>query len=423
MNIPQLQQQRAAKIQAARALLDAAGAQSRSLNETETTQYDGLLAEAEALKRSIEREQQLLALEAETARSVGTSGVQSTIATKREPGQGFINCVRALAVHKHDRRAAAHFAEQTLHDADVARALAASSGAAGGFTVPNVLSEEIIPYLRPASVVRASGARVVPMPSGNLALPKISGGASASYIGENTNIGKTEQTFGQQRWTARKLAALIPMSNDLLRFANPTTDAMIREDLVLAMGQAEDSTFIRSAGTDYAPRGLRYWANSANVFGANATVNVTNISSDLGTAQSNVFGSNVKPSNPGWLMAPRTYFYLKNVRNSQGFYAFPEMSEPTPSLQGYPVKWTSQIPTNLTDGTQSEVYFVNFGDMIIADSMQLILDVSSEAAYYDGSAVVAAFSQDQTVIRCIAQHDFAPRYDLAISVITGVKWY
>jgi HK97 family phage major capsid protein len=159
------------------------------------------------------------------------------------------------------------------------------------------------------------------------------------------------------------------------------------------------------------------------VFGANATVNVTNISSDLGTAQSNVFGSNVKPSNPGWLMAPRTYFYLKNVRNSQGFYAFPEMSEPTPSLQGYPVKWTSQIPTNLTDGTQSEVYFVNFGDMIIADSMQLILDVSSEAAYYDGSAVVAAFSQDQTVIRCIAQHDFAPRYDLAISVITGVKWY
>ncbi len=60
--------------------------------------------------------------------------------------------------------------------------------------------------------------------------------------------------------------------------------------------------------------------------------------------------------------------------------------------------------------------------MAIGDNLNLTIDVSQEAAYYDGANVVAAFSQDQLVIRAIAEHDFVLRYDKAVAVLAGVDW-
>jgi hypothetical protein len=50
------------------------------------------------------------------------------------------------------------------------------------------------------------------------------------------------------------------------------------------------------------------------------------------------------------------------------------------------------------------------------------VDASSEAAYYDGSNVVSAFSRDETVIRLITEHDLGARRGESISVLYGVKW-
>jgi HK97 family phage major capsid protein len=48
-------------------------------------------------------------------------------------------------------------------------------------------------------------------------VPKITGGSTAGYVGENANITKTQPTTGQITLTFKKLAALVPISNDLLR--------------------------------------------------------------------------------------------------------------------------------------------------------------------------------------------------------------
>jgi hypothetical protein len=65
---------------------------------------------------------------------------------------------------------------------------------------------------------------------------------------------------------------------------------------------------------------------------------------------------------------------------------------------------------------------VNFDDCFIGDAMKIRIDVSNTAAYYDGSSVVATFSEDQTVIRAVSMHDFACRYDHSIAVLSGVDW-
>jgi HK97 family phage major capsid protein len=83
---------------------------------------------------------------------------------------------------------------------------------------------------------------------------------------------------------------------------------------------------------------------------------------------------------------------------------------------------TSQIPRNLGAGTETELYFANFTDVVIGDATSILLDVSTEAAYHDGSSVVAAFSLDQTVVRAIFETDMQTRYPESIVLVTGVKW-
>ncbi len=428
---------RAALIAEARGILTKADTETRDLTDEETAAWKAKLDEAGRMLVSIEMEERQAKLDAENAVSIGgatpppAAGTGAVIQPgagnqQRTAGSGFLNAVRSIGHGGRDRRMAAEFAENVLHDSDLARALSASVASGGGFAVPSILAQEFIEFLRPASVVRSAEPRVLPLVNGNLAMPRINGGATASYLGENQPIGATQQTFGQVKLVAKKLAALVPISNDLIRFANPQTDAVIRQDLVASVAQCEDLNFLRGDGTQYTPRGIRNWTLAANVFNASATVDIPHITTDLGTAISDLLTANVKVTlaTGYWFMSPRTFVFLKTLRNpTTGQYAFPELQGPNPTLLGYRVAYTSQIPINLTSGTTSEIYFVNMADAIIGDAVTMQLDVSMEATYVDATgANVSAFANDQTVIRIIEENDFAMRYDQSSAVIAAVPY-
>lgn len=426
--IADLRQTKAQKVDSMEAIVSKAAAENRELNDTESTAFDELKAEAEGLEKAIARAEDIVRLKASNATPVEVkepafSGREfAAPKAPEEKGTKVARVIRALAATKGISQFAAQFASQTLHDEQVAKALGANTGSAGGFLVPEDWSAEIIEFLRPAAVVRSMGAVVMPMPNGSVLVPKQAGGASAAYIGENSNVQVSEASFGQLRLTARKLGVLTAISNDLIRFSNPAADVVVRNDLIRAMAQKEDASFIRGQGLSNEPKGLRYWAASGNVVAANGTVNLANVTSDLSALILKLEQANVAMTNPGWLFAPRTKAYLMQVRDGNGNYAFRDEML-TGSLWGFPFKTTTQIPVNLGGGTnESEVYLVDFADAIIGDTMQIMVDVSSDAAYHDGSNVQAAFSLDQTVVRVISQHDFGLRHTESVAVLTGVTW-
>ena len=82
----------------------------------------------------------------------------------------------------------------------------------------------------------------------------------------------------------------------------------------------------------------------------------------------------------------------------------------------------TQDTTGAGNDNESEVYLVDFAQVIIGESQGLLVDSSQEAAYHDGSNVQAAFSLDQTVVRAIAEHDLGLRHDKAVAMLTGVTW-
>ena len=141
------------------------------------------------------------------------------------------------------------------------RALVVSVGASGGFIVPPDYMNEIIELLRPKTVVRSSGPRVIPMPRGTMTLPSQTSAATATYQGETTAITASQQTVGQIIASYKKLTALVPVTNDMMRYADPAADAFVRDDLVKVIALREDLAFITGDGTANSPRGWLSFAN------------------------------------------------------------------------------------------------------------------------------------------------------------------
>lgn len=306
------------------------------------------------------------------------------------------------------------------------RAMNLAIGASGGFIVPPDYVAELIEVLRPMAVVRDSGPRMIEMPRGTMNMPRQTQAATASYGGESTAIPVSQQSVGQVVATYRKLTALTPVTNDLIRYSDPAVDALVRDDLAAVIARREDLAFIRGDGTADSPKGFRTFCLSGNIITSNASYTLATAASELGGLINKIETANVPMDKIVWFMHPRTKNYLLNVQNSNGFYVYREEMTSSKTLLGWPWKTTTQIPINLTVSSNSdcsEIYAVAMGQAMLFDSMRLELAVSREGTYVDANSnTVSVFQSDQTLIRGIAEHDFHMRHDEAVAVATGVRW-
>lgn len=340
--------------------------------------------------------------------------------------RGFVlaRTIRAMAAGKGDVFRAAQFAQKNYGDASaVTKILSSDDHSAGGALVPLAQSSEVIELLRPASVFRQLNPMYPPMPNGNMSMPKITGGATAQYIGEKNAIPVSEGAYGTVRLVAKKLGAFIPVTNDLIRYTGPKTDAIIRDDAVMSLGQKSDITFIRGNGSEFSPMGLRYLCKAANLIPANATINLQNVTDDLSKLILALWNANVRMIRPGFIISPRTAMFLRNLRNTDGYPIYKEEMM-TGTLEGFPYRVSTQIPQNLgTGANETEIYLADFADVMLGETENLMVDVSSEGTYVDGSgATVSAFQNDLTLVRVIALHDLNLRHAESVAVLTGVKW-
>ncbi len=413
-------------------LATAAAEENRDLTAEEAGQFDALKTEADKVQADIAREQDVLDRKALAAKPVGTvpggpaAPVANTVpaAPAVEKGIAFARMTRALAVARGNPFDAVRVAE-SWGDSGLFANQNVSGAAAGGFLVPEAVAAEMIELLRPASVVMASSPIVMPMANGNMTMNRQATGVTATYVGEQQATNATGVTFGQVKLSAKKLQALVPISNDLLRSASIAADRVVRDDLVMSLSTRTDLAFIRGSGTAFSPRGLRFQltgtaSETTNILAANATVNLVNTTADLGRLELALMNADVPAIRPTWLMAPRTLMYLTNLRDGNGNIAFPEIA--LGELRGKPFRVTTQIPINL-GSNESELYLVDFGHIVVGEHMGVEIAVSTEAAYLNASGtLVSSFAQDETLMRAIQQHDIGARHLAAIAVLTGVTW-
>lgn len=355
--------------------------------------------------------------------------VIGAIARMLVAGGGTVHGARMAALDILGER---HPVTEVLHGsrgysgASVRRELMAGVGPSGGFLVPPDYVAELIEVLRPMTVVRDSNPRMIEMPRGTMQMPRQTQAATATYAGETTAIPVSQQSVGQIVATYKKLTALTPVTNDLIRYSDPAVDALVRDDLAKVIARREDLAFIMGDGTADSPRGFYSYALPSQQIASNPAYTLTTAAQEIGGALNAIESANVAMTDLVWIMHPRSKNYLLNVQNSNGFYVYREEMTLTKTLLGWPFKTTTQIPINITVGANNDtsfVFLVSMEQALLFDSMRLELAVSREGTYTDANSnLVSVFQQDQTLIRGIAEHDFHLRHDEAVAMLTGVRW-
>ncbi len=404
-----------------------------TLSDEQLAQFTELESQINALTDKLSRAEVAERAAAASAVPVeeGAQGINGPPADRVEgpygkppAGAKMAQMVRLLAATQGNQQAAAQMAKDGGFSPDVAMALNTITPGAGGVLVPENFGTEVIELLRPKSVVRKMGCRSLPLHNGNLTLPRIRGGTTVHYIGADKDIPVTSMEFGDLKLSAKTLAAIVPIANDLLAFAgvSPRVDEQVVLDLTESMGLAEDLHFLRGSGGDVLPKGLRFWAPPGNVVAAPAATDLQVVELFLSSLLLRLEGANAHMSNPGWVMAPRTRRWLASLRDGNGNKVYPELDQNM--LKGYPVGLTTQIPINLgSKGDESEIHFADFGDCYIGEVQGLVINFSSEATYKDvNGEMVSAFQRNQTLVRVIAKHDFGPRHVESVAVGTQVRW-
>ncbi len=417
-------------------------------------------AEVAVLSASIERLQSLIALEGQQADPVAdptdpepTSDEERAMrdmqlrrfsrhgsgepAARQERGFKAARFMIGLWHAKHGSlAAAATFIERRFGDAEVAKALNSTGTATGGAVIPQNFIVDLIELLRAETVVRASDPMIIPLPGGNATIPRLAAGATAGYQGELDDIGVSQETFDDLQLNAKKLTAMVPVSNDLIRRAPIGVEAIVRDDLIQTMARREDLAFLLGDGSGNSPIGLLNLcmaANKLNVAAFTATDNATVVGAVSAVLQYMLlvleqgFSRMIRPR---WIMPPVTKAFLLTLRDGVGNYVFKdEIASGT--LLGIPFKTTAQLPTNLNTAAAGApavnngayLYLADFADVVIGETYDVLVDASDVASYKDaGGNVVSGFQRDQTVFRVISEHDFNIRHQASVAIAVLPGW-
>lgn len=335
----------------------------------------------------------------------GTKGPKGTFKAMEEAGYG-------------------HVAKE-FDAAQKTRALNSGSASAGGVLVPENMANEIVDVLRPVTTFIQGGPRMVPLIGGVYKLPAAASGSTAGWRGEGQAVAKSQPTFKEINMSSKFVDALVPLTNQLIRFSLPDVRAWVEMDMANVLGVEIDRAAYVGAGTAHVPMGITKIAGITEVtLTATGTApTVAQIEADAASAELGMMAANLPMLGAKWVMNPRTFIHLQNMRDANGNRYYPELQNANPIWRNKPVLVTTQVPvTGGATTDESEIWLVAFGHVLFGQGLGITFNVSTEATVVTSGTPVSAFQNDLTYIKASAEADFDMRYLEAVSKIPNVRW-
>jgi len=266
------------------------------------------------------------------------------------------------------------------------RDLNVGAATAGGNLVQTVLdSGSFIDLLRNASALDQAGATVLTGLTGNVAIPRQSGAATAYWVAESGSPTESQQTIDQVSLVPRTVAAYTDFSRRLMVQSSIDVENMVRNDLAQVIALKIDAAGLYGTGSNSEPLGLK---NTTGIgtedFAADAPTfaEVVAMESDVATANA-LLGS------PVYLMNATMRGYLKTTKKDAGSGMF--------LMEGGEVNGYNGVMSNQV--AAGDLWFGNFADLIIGYFSGLDLMVDPYTNSTSGTVRVIAMQDCDIAIR------------------------
>lgn len=372
-----LREKRAKAIADARGILEVADKAGREMTAEETASYDAAFAAGEKLKGEIAREESLIEAERTVAsRTLADAGARPADAN----GRRVFNARRAGDDYS---RAFGQFLVAGLNGmGEFRNALRMDEDTDGGFLVaPERFVTDLIKQLDNDVFVRKY-ATVIPVgQAASLGAPSLDADpADADWTSELATASEdSTMAFGKRKLSPHPLAKRIKISNELMRFALLSPEALVRERLAYKFGVTEEKGFLTGSGAGQ-PLGVFTASNdgiptSRDVSTGNAA---TSIGADgLIEAKFSLKGQYQREAR--WLFHRDGVKQIAKLKDGDGQYMWqPGLKDGAPDvLLGRPVDQSEYAPNTFTSGQYVGLFGV-WRYYWIADAYDLALQRLTE---------------------------------------------
>jgi HK97 family phage major capsid protein/HK97 family phage prohead protease len=266
------------------------------------------------------------------------------------------------------------------------RDLNVGTATAGGNLVETMLDAgSFIDLLRNASALDQAGATVLTGLTGNVAIPRQSGAATAYWVAESGAPTESQQTVDQVSLTPKTVAAYTDYSRRLMIQSSIDVENMVRGDLARVLALKIDLAGLYGTGSNSEPLGLKLTTGigTENFAAAAPTFEeVVALESDVATANA-LLGS------PVYLMNAAMRGGLKTTKKDAGSGMF--IMEGT-EVNGYRGVLSNQVAAG-------DLWFGNFADLIIGYFSGLDIMVDPYSNSTSGTVRVVAMQDVDIAVR------------------------
>lgn len=295
-----------------------------------------------------------------------------------------------------------------------AKALGTTTDNSGGTFVQLPMLGELIDLQRSMEVFANAGAQEVALPpNGRVQFPKLTGASTAYWVGEGSSITESTPTTGNLDLQAKKLGVFVKLNNELLRFASPSAEGLVRFDMARAAALKADLAMLEGSGGTQIKGAITYSGIVTHTAGTTGANGDTFTPADVAAMESKLPDAVDAPT--AWVMRKALFAALMNRRadavsasDGKGPFLFRSSGSaaaaPPAELYGTKVVRSSQVSATRTKGGGTDLSYILLGyfpDWVVAR-----MGVMEFLASGLGDT---ALQNDMTYLRGIQHIDAGPR--------------
>jgi HK97 family phage major capsid protein/HK97 family phage prohead protease len=453
-----------------------AGDAGRTKNESEQEEFDTLRDEIKSVDQELVDLRDMEKLNATKAKPVdpapttkAAADSRSTVFVEREeklaPGIEFARFAMCMAAAKGDvpralQLARTHYPKQqraihvlkaaadlgTSPDKLIANIMQTKSAVPAGTTTDDTWAEPLVAYnqfagdfiefLRPRTILGRFGAggvpalRAVPF---NVHIRGQTSGGSGYWVGEGLPKPVTKFDFNDTYHGYTKVAAISVLTEELIRFSNPSAEALVRDGLAGALIERLDTDFVDPAVA------VSVGVNPASI--TNGVVAIVSSGTDGDAVRADIqalwaaaIAANLPITSAVYITTPALGLSLGLMMNALGQPEFPGITMMGGSLLGVPLITSNYVPIGtFILAFASEIYLSDDGVVTIDASREASIQMLDSGATGAGAptndsvtptptTLVSMFQTNSIALRAERFINWSKRRSTAVALLEGVGW-
>lgn len=433
-------------------LMEKAAEEGRGLDASEAEEFDTIEQEISAIDAQVKRLSTMAEMNKQKAQPVeDKSGMQDKakefrtpkVTEKMQPGIEFARFAMCLGAAKGDLSTASAIAQKRYPNAErinIALKAAVEAGTTTDSTwaLPlveyNQFAGDFVEFLRPQTILGRFGSGGIPALRSipfNVHVRGQTSGGSGYWVGEGKPKPLTKFDYNDAYLGYSKVANIAVLTEELMRFSNPSAEALVRDALAGALIERLDIDFIdpsKAAVANVSPASI---TNGVTPIVASGTGTADDINTDVNAAMGAFITANITPSSAVWIMSARRALSLSLMRNALGQKEYPDITMMGGTFEGLPVIVSEHVPS---DTSGDYIILVNTSDIWLADDGNVVIDASREASLQmldnptnasdtaTPTTMVSMFQTNSVAIRAERWINWAKRRASAVVVISGANW-